>query len=574
MVEAALALALTLAVGAAPPTPAEEEVPDIGGGLSYSFVVGNSSTLGDGPTKISVIGQLPTPTWGYYPVLVGIDNTTGPAQTINFSFAASQGTTRTFTKSVEVRAGERMSAAIPVPSHLRYGLLHVRGPGITGNADASLYFNVISRPQVAVINIGSSTQFEKLAGVRAAYSGGNAQVVTIAAGDAPSEVAAYVGQDTVVVSSDYLQLSEAQRRALEEYAALGGRLVLSQSMRGLQAALPLLEQNASGLSAAEYGLGEVGSCERCTPEMFALMVRAGDAPVKPSNGVLSRPTRYYMPDDEQNQPVAGFLLPIARAPVGRFLLIIALFTLAIGPGSFFVARRRGPSALLVTIPATALITCVLIVGYSLARDGFSVHTSVQGFTLLDSQRHRALTASVAGFYANLSPGSARFPPGALVISPASYSYGDAQNAASINWTEGSKLGADFLPSRTYLEWGFLASQQTRARVVVKTDGTTVKVQNALGGHVEQLKVMVNDHLYVARDLDEGQEKVATAGTEGTHSSAAFTARAGPLVNARMMRPLKELDFVAVLDGPGFTPLGGLTLTHDASRHVVMGQVER
>ena len=85
-------------------------------------------------------------------------------------------------------------------------------------------------------------------------------------------------------------------------------------------------------------------------------------------GAVGTGERRYGGGDAKSE----LLLPQATAPLGRFLFIITLFTLAIGPGSVWVARRRGPAALLVTIPGTALVTCVLIIGYSLIADGFRV----------------------------------------------------------------------------------------------------------------------------------------------------------------------------------------------------------
>lgn len=544
--------------------------------LSYIFVPGQLVTVGSGPgIRITATNQLPAPNWGYTPLRFIIDNSRGPADEVLLSFTSNQGASRTFSKKVRIEPGARFETVLPIPAHVRYGMVRVRGASITEPNDASCYFNIVNRPQLAVLNIGTEQKFEQLAAVRPGYSGSFAQVVTLSPAAAPTELAAYLGQDAIVVSSSFIELSEAQRHALEAYASLGGRLIVAQSARGLGPSLPLLTDEPLPGRPHRYGLGSVAFCDDCTKYQVYELVKAVESPVLPTAFDSNRYRSYYAQYDSTNG-TRTMLLQVAKAPVGRFMLIIAIFTLAIGPGSVWVARRRGTAMLLVTIPSTALITCVAIVGYSLAADGFTVHASVHGLTLLDSKNHRAVTAGVGAFYANLSPSSARFGPGEVLVAPVQAQYEPQQQVASLTWGEGLLLGADFIPSRTYREWGMVAAVPSRARLVVKANGPTVLVQNALESTITQAWVNVGGQLYRVGGLANGQQEAAlpVKATEEEAIISALAGRLSPVGLDLVGRTPTDGHFIAILDGPGFTPLGGISVEHDDSHHVVVGEVER
>ena len=572
MLELALLVALAATEGEEPPAAAlpegyDSDVARVPGNHDYAFANTQLMDVGGGLTRVKVIGQFPTPNYGYFPAVVHIDNTLGPRQTVKLSYSTQgSGGSRTFSRQVDVAQGERRVVSIPVPAHLRYGNLRVRAPGVTEKGEAHVYFNPVTTKQRAVMNIGTTDTFQAAIGARPSFSGSaNVQVVTLTAEEAPAELTPYVGWDAVVLSGVKLeQLSDAHRRALEAYAALGGHLVLMQGARGVASSFPLLASDTG-----RYGVGQVTFCEKCT------VARALEHVAKvPVRAIEPRGRRNRYAYDEE--PVSELQLPVAMAPIGRFLVIITLFTLAIGPGSLWVAKRKGPAALLVTIPGTALVTCLLIVGYSALRDGFTVHATMQGFTLLDSANHRAVTASVGAFYANLAPGGARFSSDTLVVAPTtSRDYGSVEQGASINWDEGAKLGADFVPSRSYLEWTFLSVAPTRARLVVKKQGSEVRVQNALGSEIDYAQVRLDDGLYTLTSLKDGEEKAAVKQSSSTAPQlGTLDKRISDDGRQALTAKLREGEFLAALKGPGFTPVGGLSLEHTDSRHLVRGGYEK
>lgn len=540
--------------------------------VNYSFVQPNRQAVGGGLTSVSVEAGVPTPRNGYFPLRVSIDNFSGPSEVVRLAFIPTQNGVHAITRNVEVKAGERRHVDLMVPYAFRYGRLTARAPGITTGGETSPYFNAIYGAQRLVLSLGLADEFEKAAGQAASHSAADLQVYAIPFEEAPGELAAYAGYDAVVIPKAGIDgLSEAARRALEAYVATGGVLLAPNAGRGADTYFPLARGGEG--TFVEYGLGYTVFCAQCGKMNLPQVQDAAlhrDQAIFPlgqqANGYGGyRPYNTVGPNDA--------LLPQATAPLGRFLAIIGAFTLLIGPGSIFVARRRGPAALLVTIPGTAFITCVVIIGTSLIEDGFSVHASSHGFVQLDSARHRAISAGVTAYYANLSPSGARFDLLTAVMGP-----GEGRGemyGAGMDWGENAVAGSDFLPSRTYREWGYLSVLPTRARVVVKKSGNAVKIQNALGAKASRLFVEVDGLVYEADELRDGAEATARLSSShvpelGVNASKRF----GPHLMERIRAPLSEGEFQAELGDSELMPTGGLRLNHHDSMQVVRGGFEQ
>jgi hypothetical protein len=450
---------------------------------------------------------------------------------------------------------------VPVPVTLRYGVLEVRGATVSGTAP--VYFNAPAADQHLFLCLGEPQEFEEFVGHPPGYAAGPAMVTTLPLADAPTELAAYVGFDGVVVpaAQGWTDLSDAQRRALEQYAAAGGTLSVRGPMRAT-GDFPLLRRGAKESQA--YGLG-------------TLSVR-GDRPATSSTlevtSALVSPEGAPLDWDRRSGSASAMdlLLPQATAPLGRFLLIIALFSLAIGPGSVWVSRRRGPSALLVTIPATAFITCVLIIGYSLVADGFTVHGAVYGYTQLDRASNRAITHGVTAYYANLAPSHASFASSVAVIPP--WGTRRESNGADLEWRDGQQFGGDFVPPRSYREWGFVSVEPTRARVVLRRTDHGWAVQNALGSPIDRIWVNVDGKTFLASEVPSGGERglSSTSGVE-VGAGRADNRFANSTRQRIAQAPLRHGEFLALVSGQGFVPSGGLSLSIAEGDHFVRGEVE-
>jgi hypothetical protein len=532
----------------------------------YSFTQSMIVPVGSGRTEVSAQAGNGGPRSGYFPMRVFIDNASGPREELTLVLSASDGGRRV-TKSVELREGERRTVTMLVSTPFS-GKLQARAPGVTQHGDGVVY--LAGSGEFTVLSLSTEEEFQRAVGKAPSTSSRGFRVTTMPLEDAPSELAAYVGYDAVALPRVGLDaLSEGVRRALEAYAATGGTVLAPHAGRGAAKYFPLTpipDQRLTG-----YGLGRVMLCESCGSLGFGAVadaVRRHDVAVSPMTVNAAYMTRRRYGYDNEIDP----LLPQAEAPIGTFLTIITLFTLLIGPGSIWVARKRGSAALLVTIPGTALVTCALIVGSSVLKDGFSIHASAHGYTELDSRGHRAITAGVTAYYANLSPSSAHFDTLTAVLSSNRSDEGDD---VGIDWGESATAGSGFLPSRTYREWGYLTVTPTRARVIVKPGPDGPIVQNALGSNVTALTLSTEEGLFEVRDLRDGSEQVAQRVVH--FSPPTMTAnvdrRLGRDTRRRLGRPLDRGQFIAEVEGLGFLPSAGLTLDHHLSSEIVRGEFE-
>ena len=554
----------TTEVMAAPEPEREDSPSGLVSLLDYQIAQVNRLDVAGGRTKVAVESNAPSPRSGSFPVRFFIDNTTGPRQVITLSIRSTvAGGLHSVVRAVEVNAGERRTVNVPVPSELRYGTVRAEGPGITEDANASMYFQATYDPQRVVLSLSRPEAFEKYVGKSPRYSGANVQVHAIPPSEAPGELASYLGYDAIVVPDGATldTLDEAQRRALEAYVATGGHLVVGGAVRSA-AIFPLLKAIRPGTSS--YGFGKLMVTTGAPSE--ALSVFREELGVSP-HGALPEYERRYNSEAKKD-----LLLPQATAPLGRFLLIITLFTLAIGPGSVWVARRRGPAALLVTIPGTAVLTCAAIIGYSVIADGFTVHTSSYGYTLLDSRQHRFITQGVTAYYANLAPSKATFGPGTMLVAPSEDRR--EKHVADLLWKDGLTLGGDFVPSRTYREWGYVSVEPTRARVVVKKKGDAWVVQNALGVRIDRVVVNVDGRYFTAGPIRDGGEEALTAGNTLNYAGNLASNRFSHAVTTAVgTASLPHHEFLARVTGETLVPTGGVSTRIHEAEDWVRGEYE-
>lgn len=568
------------AVAPAPPPNAVAPAPNAptDGTLVYNFGQHPLVNVADGDIQVTAENSTVAVQSGYSPLRVIVRNVGRDAQTVGLDFNCRGTASATIRRNVEVPAGGRVATILPVPAGATYGELTVHARGITKGGSAPLYFTNSTQ---AILALGTDEQFQIAVRHPPDFSSYTTMVRTLPSDEAPAEVASYVGFDEVVVLTPFDEISESGRRALEAYAATGGTLILTQPMRAPEKYFPLL---ASATSSQATGINTYGfgSLRFCGTDALAcaqgIATDLGTSPqvVRPS-ATRSYVNRYAYDYNGNAIPEAErFLLPQATAPVGRFLLIILAFTLAIGPGSVWVARRRGPPMLLLTIPGTALVTCLLIVGYSVVVDGFAIHAATRSYTLLDSKNKRAITVGVSAYYANIAPRDAEFDATTAVIGPP-YAY-NAEQVPSVDWTHGTKLASDFIPSRTYREWGVVGVQPTRARLLVKSSGDGFEIQNALGSEIRVARVRIGGSEYEVRHLSDGgsakAERQPRRVTMTVELNSEYASRFDPRVASRTKAALNDGEFIAHLSGPGLLPEGGLSVTHHSAEQFVRGEVER
>ncbi|GMT98314.1 hypothetical protein KH5H1_24330 [Corallococcus caeni] len=536
-------------------------------GSGYREVTESAETFPDhGDLKATLRAVTLVPNRGYTPLQVTVHNTGGQPRPVRLSIH-SQG--RVVERSLQLAPRERTVTWLLLPADLQSGTLQMDSPGMD-TAAHGFYLDGYRGARVMVL--GDVKAFEKATGLSRTAENTEPLVATrfVEPRIAPRELAAYAGYDAVLVAVPPDQVPDDVWAVLETFAVSGGRLVLDQPPANPRLRFPLLQDPRAELSP--YGFGFVRQFRECrtqtpgcgihlwedTERASAVVVPAGPPPRWERNDLLS----------DGRLPLLGS----ARAPVGRFLLLIFLFSLAVGPGGWMLARRKGPLAVLIAVPTLAALTCLGLVAWSVLVDGFSVHAARYSLTLLDRERSRAVTVGLNAWYANLAEDGVRMPASSVLLA----STAPEDPPRLLDWTNGLAVKNSFLPSRSYREWGEVAVIPSRARLTARKADGGVQVQNALGAPLQGGTLKLDGQLWTLPELADGAEGLATPRDGEDDSLAVFhdeARRRFPGAVTALGDALAEGTFVARLGGRGFTPTAVMDVELEAAQHLVRGQVE-
>jgi hypothetical protein len=154
-------------------------------------------------------------------------------------------------------------------------------------------------------------------------------------------------------------------------------------------------------------------------------------------------------------------------PVYAFMVMITAFTVLIGPVNYFYLRRKRMLwLLLVTVPATALVTSALLVGYSVAAHGFSIRSRIRSLTVLDQKSRSAVTVARLALFAGAAPArgmqfsseTAVYPVFPPTVEPGAF---------TVDWTETQALTSGWLFSRTRTQFLTIRHAEQPEHVDVK-----------------------------------------------------------------------------------------------------------
>jgi hypothetical protein len=457
-------------------------------------------------------------------------------------------------RQVELGPLERRTVIIPLPEGLNAGRAVLAVPqfplastGFFVSRGREPFIGALASEQTLSRALGKGP----LGAEQAGSDSVTFRVVHLERAQLPVELLAYQGLDALYLGDVALEeLDEARRRAVEAYLATGGRVALGRCTPGTLAYLPLLPPVSPQNGRVPYGFGELLWCNASIAQLAGFLGRVPEWVALPRTSSKSITLEG-----------GAALLPEVAPPVGRFFFIVLAFGLAVGPGSFWVARRRGSALLLVTIPLTAVVTSAIIILSAFLGDGLATRASTRSLTLLDRRQGRAVSIGIGGFFSGVTPGD---------LSVGNVSTWAFQ-PSSLSLREGALLRRGFIPPRRCIEWSLASVVPTRARVTLRQAGERIRVQNALGAAVREIYVRRGQRLYVARALADGEEGTATA----CHPAEAIHVENWP-VHARarslMTAPLQEGEFLAVVQGAPFLPVGDLALQHRGSEALVRGEI--
>jgi hypothetical protein len=533
--------AFTEAVRPAPPPPG-----------SYHLVEPNQVDVNDGLTRVRVSSGFPAPVKGFFPLAVLIDNGRGDRQSVDIVYrsASDEEATTVARKSISVEKAERKMVMLSVPVHLTSGQVTVTGATVGSAVPHSVFAAANYQGGYTWLCIGDGEGLAQFLG-QPSNEEAETQIGCLSVEQVPTDLAGFSGYAGVLVPqlSNLQSLTTAQQGALQAYVLTGGQVVVPESSE-LQSFRSRWSWTDEALRRTAFGNVRVHQAGQ--RYLFERTLRNEDGMGNYQDTVTG---------------TARALLPQAFAPVGFFFLVVLLYVLLIGPGSYWVHRRFGALSLVLAIPAFSLCTCLLLGLYAVLKDGLSTHVSGIGFTLLDEQKHRATTIGASAYYANLRSRGGTFSTATSLSVDEEAPGVQGPRAWSIDWTEGFVAGPQLVPARTYREFTYASVSPTRAHAVVRTSAGEVFFRNALGAQVLRVIVNTGQGFYQGDKIGDGaEERLQKIETSAEFPPNVFEGRL-PVKRALTAEPGQ---FMARLATPRFIEFGFSDLEVEPSIQLVQG----
>jgi len=212
-----------------------------------------------------------------------------------------------------------------------------------------------------------------------------------------------------------------------------------------------------------------------------------------------------------NYEFNNFLIPdVGMAPVFEFQLLMSLFVIAIGPVNYWMLRRREQlPLLLITVPAAALATTLVLFAYGLLSEGINTRVRARSFTMLDQAAGEAASWARLSYYSSFAPADGfQMPSDTAIypILPLSRSNHRALQSRELRWGDASVklpqwLSQGWLAARTPTQYQTITSRPTSKHIDFRKTDEGLQATNNLGVDVLALAVQdTSGELYLAENL--------------------------------------------------------------------------
>lgn len=189
---------------------------------------------------------------------------------------------------------------------------------------------------------------------------------------------------------------------------------------------------------------------------------------------------------------------VGEVPYRVFALLLIVFAILIGPVNFiWVRRTRRPVLLLVTIPVISGVSSVILLTYGILFQGLDVKVASHSIAMLDQREHRSSSIEKRVLYAGSAPSDGLRPEFGTSVHPVFQAAqgGRDRLRLQIDRTDGTRLRADYLPTRSAIVQVLCTERAERARLDVAVKGEELSVTNNLGTALERLVVRDRDGHY-------------------------------------------------------------------------------
>jgi len=201
-------------------------------------------------------------------------------------------------------------------------------------------------------------------------------------------------------------------------------------------------------------------------------------------------------------------------PVRGMFVLMLVFSIAIGPVNLYVlARKRRRLWMLWTVPVISLLTCLGVLGYMYASEGWDAYVRSEGITVVDESAHQATTLGWLGFYAPLVPSDGLNFSQQTELTAQLRGGQNWPRSRTMDWSLDQHLVSGWLTARVPAHFVVRSTERRLERVLVRKrpDGMYV-MTNGLKADIHDIGFMSQSgKVYAADNVAAGQEAALTPG---------------------------------------------------------------
>ena len=373
--------------------------------------------------------------------------------------------------------------------------------------------------------------------------------------------------------TEWDQLSEPQKAALSTWVACGGDLILVDGqLSDILPSIPGDSLTGPDRTVGRHFFGRVHALTSATletaglPDVLAAVEAAADRTWSlPANAA----------SDWGSIQARGFRLAIPGidgAPARVYLGILVLFSLLIGPASFWYLWRRKQRALIVlTAPIISLVFILVLATYTVAGEGFGVHGRAATFTILDEGSKQAATRAAVSLYAaGMAPsGGLNFGRDVAVflIGP---SGSGSRERMSLDLSESQRYASGELQARSPTNVEQVLFRPARERLTFTREANGYSVLNGLDATLIHLQYREGETRYTLDGpLAPGARQTLKPGTLDPARVVPAALSIGRKFEDVIQQQPPD-SYIAVLDRSPFWEPGVDGLMERGSFHLVLG----
>ncbi len=187
---------------------------------------------------------------------------------------------------------------------------------------------------------------------------------------------------------------------------------------------------------------------------------------------------------------------VQKLPTWSFITLITLFALIIGPVNYLVLKRRNMTGqMLWTTPLIAIVTSLLLFGWSTIANGTSNRVRLRSLSVLDQDSQTMVSTTRVAMYSGVTPRDGlRFEPYSAVY-PIWQQDGGFQSG-SVDWTDAQVLRGSFHRGNQRSQFMVTTPRTERGRLQFgEGDASGLDVTNGLEWDIESLLVCTRSELY-------------------------------------------------------------------------------